>query len=123
MKYSRYINFIPLLIIFLSCDKADDGYSPEKMDEEEEVYYKGTFNIVTTSANNCGFVLNIDTDFDGYSDLKAKPINPPDSVYRHLELELQYELLLDSFYCHISGPVVGPRDRALVKLNIIDIKE
>lgn len=53
---------------------------------KEEVYYKGSFNPVSTSTNDCGLILNIDTDGDGGSDLRSYPINPPDSVYDFLEI-------------------------------------
>jgi len=108
----KYV-FIILLVFALACKKP----------AEEEVFYKGSFNPVSTSANDCGLIFNLDTDGDGGSDLRSQPINPPDSVYNFLEIEVQYRLLTDSFYCTILGPSVGGANKSFVKIEILKIKE
>ncbi|MCB0538190.1 MAG: hypothetical protein KDE33_11775 [Bacteroidetes bacterium] len=88
---------------------------------EEEVYYKGTFYPVTTSANDCGLTFVIETGDN--TGLRTKPINPPDSIYHWLELEVQYKILTDSFHCTIAGPSVGGANKSFVKIEILKIKE
>lgn len=103
--------FILILVLCTACSKQ----------EEEEIYFKGTFLPVTTSASDCGLTFNIATGGNG--SLRTKPINPPDSIYPWLELEVQYRILPDSFHCTIVGPSVGGANKSFVKIEILKIKE